>query len=248
MHYNLGLEPVDHFFAEVQVPDLNHHLIPLASVANRALIEAPAAIPHENRKAAIEVSAEVNPAGKGLSAALDETAHLFDSGEIKMPTGVHYEFSGQTKDFQDLLKNVLVAALLSIITMYLVLASLYDSFFVPLSIMLVLPLAICGAFYALWFSRSSLDIYSMIGCILLMGVAAKNSILLVDRIQSEVKEGHDVTTAIRRAGESAVSPNYDDVFCIDCRDVALGAASDLASSGIGSRPRTYGGGRDRWGH
>jgi HAE1 family hydrophobic/amphiphilic exporter-1 len=85
--------------------------------------------------------------------------------------------------------------------MYLVLASLYESFFVPLAIMLVLPLAVCGAFYGLWLTHSTLDIYSMIGCILLMGVAAKNSILLVDNIQAAIRAGEDVTVAIRRASD-----------------------------------------------
>ena len=206
VRYDLGSESPDKFFDQVQVPDLNHRMIPLTSIAKRTLVEAPAAIPHENRKPAIEVDAEVNRSGKGLSAALTETSRLFDSGEIKLPPGVHYEFAGQTKDFQDLLTNVIIAALLSVLTMYLVLASLYESFFVPLSIMLVLPLAICGAFYALWISRSSLDIYSMIGCILLMGVAAKNSILLVDRIQSEVREGQDLAAAVKRAGEVRFRP------------------------------------------
>jgi hydrophobic/amphiphilic exporter-1 (mainly G- bacteria), HAE1 family len=133
--------------------------------------------------------------------SLSETRRLFSSGEIKLPPGVTYEFSGQTKDFQDLLSKAILAALLSIIAMYLVLASLYDSFFVPLSIMLVLPLAICGAFYALWVTHSVLDIYSMVGCILLLGVAAKNSILLVDYVQTGRREGLALAAALRRAGK-----------------------------------------------
>jgi HAE1 family hydrophobic/amphiphilic exporter-1 len=90
--------------------------------------------------------------------------------------------------------------------MYLVLASLYESFFIPFSIMLVLPLAVCGAFYALGITGSSLDIYSCVGCVLLLGVAAKNSILLVDYIHEGVREGRDLKAAILRAGEIRLRP------------------------------------------
>jgi len=95
---------------------------------------------------------------------------------------------------------------LSIFAMYLVLASLYESFFVPLSIMLVLPLAICGAFYGLGITHSHLDIYSMIGCVLLMGVAAKNSILLVDYIQEGLREGKSLRDSILKAGQVRLRP------------------------------------------
>jgi hydrophobic/amphiphilic exporter-1 (mainly G- bacteria), HAE1 family len=193
-------------FAEVSVPNLNHQLIPLSSVAHREETEAPAAIARENRKPFIEITAELSQSGKDLSSALRETSRLFDSGEVQLPAGVHYEFSGQTKDFQDLLSNMILAVVLSIIAMYLVLASLYESFFVPFSIMLVLPLAICGAFYGLWVTHSSLDIYSMIGCVLLMGVAAKNSILLVDSIRTGVLTGLAVPAAIKRAGNLRFRP------------------------------------------
>jgi len=190
----------------ITVPNLNHRMIPLTSVANPLTAETPAKIERENRKRFIQISAAVAENGRGLSAALQETKRLFESGELKVPPGIHFEFSGQTKDFQELLNSVLLAVSLSIFAMYLVLASLYESFFVPLSIMLVLPLAICGAFYGLGITHSHLDIYSMIGCVLLMGVAAKNSILLVDYIQEGLREGKSLRDSILKAGQVRLRP------------------------------------------
>ena len=141
-----------------------------------------------------------------MSKAVQEIRHLFDSGAVKLPPGAHYEFVGQTKDFQDLMVNMITALALAIAFMYLILSSLYESFFIPFSIMLVLPLAACGAFFALGLTGSTLDIYSIIGCVLLLGVAAKNSILLVDYINQGLKQGKDLRTAILTAGKVRLRP------------------------------------------
>jgi HAE1 family hydrophobic/amphiphilic exporter-1 len=89
---------------------------------------------------------------------------------------------------------------------YFVLASLYESFITPLTIMLVLPLAACGAFYALAMTGASLDLFSMIGCIMLLGVATKNSILLVDYTNQKVQEGLSLHEAIIVAGKARLRP------------------------------------------
>jgi HAE1 family hydrophobic/amphiphilic exporter-1 len=193
-------------YSQLMIPNIDHHLIPLTEVATHSMVEAPARIQRENRKRFIEITAAVNSKGRGLSAAIQDFKHYFDSGEIAHPQGVHYEFAGQTKDFQDLLSSVILAVGLSVGAMYLVLASLYESFFIPFSIMLVLPLAVCGAFYALGITGSTLDIYSMIGCVLLMGVAAKNSILLVDHIQEGLRAGKDLRESILEAGRVRLRP------------------------------------------
>ncbi len=192
--------------SSIMIPNIDHHLVPLTAVAHHSFTESPAKIERENRKRFIEITADVSAKGGGLSAAIDEFKRLFDSGEIKHSPGIHYEFAGQTKDFQELLDSVLITVALSIGAMYLVLASLYESFFVPLSIMLVLPLAVCGAFYALFITHSSLDIYSMIGCVLLMGVAAKNSILLVDHIQEGLRSGKSLADSILESGRVRLRP------------------------------------------
>ena len=188
------------------VPNLNHRLIPLSHVARPVNSLSPSSIQREDRKRYIEVSADVDPTGRGLAHAVQMTRALFSSGKIRLPPGVTYEFAGQTRDFQDLLSSALLAVVLSVVFMYLVLASLYESFFVPFTILLVLPLAVCGAFYALYLTGAPLEINSMIGCILLLGVAAKNSILLVDHIHEARVHGKDLRQAILDAGRVRLRP------------------------------------------
>ncbi|MFL5815512.1 MAG: efflux RND transporter permease subunit [Bdellovibrionia bacterium] len=215
--------------SEIMIPNIDHHLVPLTSIAHSTLAESPAKIERENRKRFIEISADVNPKGRGLSAVIDDFKRLFDSGEIKHSPGIRYEFAGQTRDFQELLNSVLITVILSVGAMYLVLASLYESFFVPLSIMLVLPLAVCGAFYALFITRSSLDIYSMIGCVLLMGVAAKNSILLVDHIQEGLREGKSLADSILESGRVRLRPIMMTSFALIAGMLPMALAFDEAA-------------------
>jgi HAE1 family hydrophobic/amphiphilic exporter-1 len=99
-----------------------------------------------------------------------------------------------------------MAAFLGIMFIYFVLASLYESFVTPFTIMLVLPLAACGAFYALFITGSSLDLFSMIGCIMLLGVATKNSILLVDYTHQQMEKGILMSEAIISAGKARLRP------------------------------------------
>jgi HAE1 family hydrophobic/amphiphilic exporter-1 len=95
---------------------------------------------------------------------------------------------------------------LGILFIYFVLASLYESFITPFAIMLVLPLAAVGAFFGLLITRSTLDLYSMIGCVMLMGLASKNSILMVDYVLQLMKDGVGEAEAIIRAGRTRLRP------------------------------------------
>jgi HAE1 family hydrophobic/amphiphilic exporter-1 len=101
---------------------------------------------------------------------------------------------------------MILASILAILFIFLVLASLYESFVTPLTIMLVLPLAACGAFIALFAFGTTLDIFSMIGCIMLLGVATKNSILLVDYTKQMVAQGMNEADAIIKAGRTRLRP------------------------------------------
>ena len=193
-------------FKNTYIPNLNDRLIRIADVARLVETEGPATIYRQDRGRYIQITADLNSQGKGMSEAIKEVKTAFESGEIKLPPGVHYEFIGQAQDFQDLAVSILIAGALAILLIYLVLSSLYESFATPLTIMLVLPLAACGAFYALGIMHSSLDLFSMIGCILLLGVATKNSILLVDYINQMKEQGKDNETSIIEAGKVRLRP------------------------------------------
>jgi len=102
--------------------------------------------------------------------------------------------------------NMALAMFLGILFIYLVLASLYESFVTPFTIMAVLPLAASGAFFALFITGKFMDIYSIIGCILLFGIATKNSILLVDYAKQLTERGVPQAEALVEAGRARLRP------------------------------------------
>jgi multidrug efflux pump subunit AcrB len=101
---------------------------------------------------------------------------------------------------------MLLAMGLGVIFIYLVLASLYESFITPLTILLALPLGMAGAFLALFMFRKSIDIFSLIGIVMLLGVVAKNSILLVDYTKQLLGQGMQVNEALLKACVTRLRP------------------------------------------
>jgi predicted RND superfamily exporter protein len=102
--------------------------------------------------------------------------------------------------------NMGLAAVLAVLFIYMVLASLYESFATPFTLLLPLPLAITGALLALWLAGQSLNIFSMIGIIMLFGIATKNSILLVDYTKQLVEKGLSLKDGIIEAGKTRLRP------------------------------------------
>jgi HAE1 family hydrophobic/amphiphilic exporter-1 len=125
---------------------------------------------------------------------------------------------------------MIMAAILGIMFIYFILASLYESFITPFTIMLVLPLAMCGAFYALAMFNASLDLFSMIGCIMLLGVATKNSILLVDYANQQAHEkGMSLDEAILAAGKARLRPILMTSFALIAGMIPLAIGLNEAS-------------------
>jgi HAE1 family hydrophobic/amphiphilic exporter-1 len=193
-------------FDSTYIPNINMSLVRLAGVAKGTQTTGPATINRQDRQRYIAVMGDITPGGVGIGGVMQDIEKAFKSGELKLPEGVGYRFVGQAENFQELIFNMLMAAALGILFIYLVLSSLYESFITPFTIMSVLPLAMCGAFYALWITRASLDLFSMIGCIMLLGVATKNSILLVDYTVQKMDEGLPRDEAILEAGRTRLRP------------------------------------------
>lgn len=167
--------------------------------------QGPTSINRQDRIRYIQISAEIKPKGPGMGAAIADVKKLLDK-EHPLPEGMTYKFVGQAESFQELVVSIVAALGFGILFIYMVLASLYESFMTPFTIMLVLPLAACGAFYGLWMTQSTLDIYSMIGCIMLLGIATKNSIILVDYIHQSMQAGKGLHDAILHAGKNRLRP------------------------------------------
>ncbi len=189
------------------VPNMNGRLVRLQDVAQAKEVVGPATIYRQDRGRYIRISASINEKGQGMAAPMAAVREwLGEGGDIKLGPGMRYRFVGQAESFEELGVSMALAAILAITFIYLVLSSLYESFITPFTIMLVLPLAACGAFYGLALMGKSLDIFSMIGCIMLLGVATKNSILLVDYTAQLEQKGVDMKTAIIEAGRVRLRP------------------------------------------
>ena len=187
------------------VPNINNTQIRLSDVARPHETTGPANINRQDRIRYVQISSDFSPQGSGLGGVMSDINKMFAT-DIKLPEGVRYKFVGQAERFQELGQNMALAIGLGVLFIYLILASLYESFIIPFTIMIVLPLAACGAFFALAITRHALDIFSMIGCIMLFGIAMKNSILLVDYANHLVAEGRDRAAAIAEAGKTRLRP------------------------------------------
>lgn len=196
---------VREYMQQLRIPSMNNQMTYLRLFADVKEATGPTTINRQDRIRYIQITGDINPHGPGMGGAIADVKKLLDV-DHPLPAGMSYKFVGQAENFQELMVNIVVAMGLGILFIYMVLASLYESFITPFTIMLVLPLAACGAFYALWMTQSSLDLFSMIGCVMLLGIATKNSIILVDYVNQSMHAGMNLHDAILKAGKNRLRP------------------------------------------
>lgn len=185
------------------VPNIQGRLIPLSVIAKGENKLGPARINRQDRSRVITINANIAPTG-ALQPGVDMVKKILETE--KPPEGVRYIFWGQAEDFRELQQNISLAFGLALLFIYLVLASLYESFITPVTILFAIPPAISGAFLSLAVMNETLNIFSMIGIIMLMGLVTKNSILLVDYALQGVKAGLSRNDAIFKAGQARLRP------------------------------------------
>ncbi len=176
--------------------------LPLSSVASFANASGPTALERLNREPKITVGANIlgraqQPVVNDIQARL-KTLHL--------PAGVTVSFGGQVQQFNDSFSALFVSLLLSVIFVYMVLASQFGSFTQPFVMMLALPLSLLGAFLALILTGIAFDLTAMIGIIMLFGLVTKNSILLVDFANRLRLSGMPRDQALLTAGPIRLRP------------------------------------------
>jgi multidrug efflux pump len=169
----------------------------LSSVARIVERAAPLAIHHLGQFPSATISFDVAP-GSSLGRAVD--AIRAAQVEIGLPTSVQTRFQGAALAFQSSLANTLLLIVAAIVTMYIVLGVLYESYIHPVTILSTLPSAAVGALLALMVSRNDLGIIAVIGIILLIGIVKKNAIMMIDfALDAERKEGKPPRDAIFQA-------------------------------------------------
>jgi HAE1 family hydrophobic/amphiphilic exporter-1 len=170
-------------------------LIKLSQVADIRESESPTGLTRFNKVPSVSVTSNI--IGKTIGTAGDEIkARLAGT---KIPVGVDVVYAGEMEQQNKSFSSLIVALIASIIFMYLIMVALYDSYVYPLVVMLSLPLAVVGAFLALALTGKSLSLFSIMGIIMLMGLVAKNAILIVDFANKLQEEGKNVKAAISEA-------------------------------------------------
>jgi multidrug efflux pump len=123
-----------------------------------------------------------------------------------LPAGSTIELAGQSREFKESGGALYFAFVLALVFVFMVLAAQYESLLHPFTVLLAVPLAVTGALLALWITKSTLNVYSQIGMILLIGLVSKNSILLVTYANQLRLEGQSALEAMREAGRIRLRP------------------------------------------
>lgn len=214
-------------FATTNVPNVNFNMIPLSRVAIGIETTGYSQINRQERARYIQISGDIGKGG-ALNTIMEHTEVILK--ENPMPKGLSWDFYGQAQDFKELIENFLFAVSLGILFIYLVLSSLYESFITPLTILLALPFAMSGAFISLLIGGSRLDIFAMIGIVMLLGVVAKNSILLVDYTNQLMLEGKNRRDSLLIAGRTRLRPILMTSFALIAGMIPIAIGLNEASS------------------
>lgn len=192
-------------FNQVYVPNINRKLVRLSDIATADVVDGPASIERQERARYIQITAGVGP-GVGISEVVADITRDLTTGDLKLNPDVRFSFAGDTEMMQDMSSSAMLAVFFGIVVIYLILSSLYESFITPLTIMIALPLALSGAFYGLYFTGKSLNLFAILGLFMLLGVAGKNGILLVDFTKQLMDEGMERAAALAQAGRTRLRP------------------------------------------
>lgn len=193
------------------VPSAKVGMIRLDSVARLDRGLGPSRIDRFNRQFAVGIYANVAP-GHALQEAAAETAAVVD--RLGMPPGFQMKFSGQVKILEETTTNMILAISLASIFMYMVLAAQFESMVHPLIIMLTLPLSIPFALISLLATGRSLNLFSALGILLLLGIVKKNGILQIDYMNHLRERGHDLHYAIVEGNRVRLRPILMTTFSI----------------------------------
>jgi multidrug efflux pump subunit AcrB len=188
-------------FARLHVRSAAGRLIPLSTLVGYEEVPALQAVTRKDRERAITIFANVAP-GRAQQDALAEVERL----AAELPLGYRLSLGGQSVAYRESMSSLSFALILGIVVAYMILASQFNSFLHPVTVLTILPLSLVGAVLALWLTHRSLNIFSMIGLLLLMGIVKKNSIILVDFARESCAAGLGARDAMLRAGPVRLRP------------------------------------------
>ena len=209
----------------LRVPTATGEAVPLSAVADIEFGAGPSQVMRQDRSRIASITAELDGIRSGeAQAAVSKLPSVKN-----LPEGVRPVPAGDAEFIAEMVTGFLIAFATGILLMYAVLVLLFRSFAYPVTIMASLPLAIGGAFVALMIASSSFSISSLIGVLMLMGIAAKNSILLVDYVVEAEKSGLKRLDAIMDAAHKRARPILMTTFAMGAgmMPVAIGWGADV---------------------
>ena len=177
-------------------------LVQLANVVQIRETVAPKELNHFNRVRSATITASLLP-GVSLRRALDDFDQILEND---LPAGIKRELSGQSREFRESSTALYFVFFLAVVFIYLVLSAQFESFIHPLTILLSVPLALVGALVSLFVFRQSLNIYSQIGLVMLIGLVTKNSILIVEFANQLRERGTALFDAVTQASRTRLRP------------------------------------------
>lgn len=216
--------------ANLRISSKTGGFVRLADIADVKFSSGPTQIDRESRQRQVIVYA--NTVGVSTGEVLTKIKEIIPS--INLPLGYTYKFVGQAQMMQDSFKEIGKALLLAIVLIYMVLAAEFESFIHPLTIMLSLPFSLVGAVLGLLISGKTINMMSLIGIIMLMGLVTKNAILLIDHTIQLRNNGMSIQDALVEAGVLRLRPilmtTMAMIFGMMPVALGLGAGAELRSS------------------
>lgn len=214
----------------VYVKSSGGQMIPLAAIAKFGPSNTALAVNHQGQFPSITISFNL---AQGVS--LGQATQAIDAAqrEIRMPATIHASFQGTAAAFQEALANQPVLILTALLTVYIVLGILYESYIHPITILSTIPSAGVGALLALLLTHNELNVMGMIGIILLIGIVKKNAIMMIDfALDAERKEGKSPRDAIFEACMRRFRP-----IMMTTMAALLGGLPLAIGTGVGSELR-----------
>lgn len=203
-------------------------LIPLSSIVNIAEFADSGSLNRYNRMRAVTIEANLADGytlGEGL-------AHLENLAREHLPVDAMIDYKGQSRDFQTSGNAILFVFLLGLVVVFLVLAAQFESFISPFIIMFTVPLAVGGGLFGLWMHGLTLNLYSQIGLVMLVGLATKNGILIVEFANQLRDKGQAFYEALFEASCLRLRP-----ILMTAITTVVGAIPLILSSGAGAETR-----------
>ncbi len=213
---------------QIHVRSGSGNLVPLASVVQVVERGVSPDLPRYNRRRALTMSADIAP-GYAMDAALAAVRAMVQEA---LPPSASLDYKGQSLEYVRAGSSVVFVFLLAMVVAYLVMAAQFESFLHPLLIMLTVPLATAGALFGLFITGQSLNIFSQIGLVMLIGLAAKNGILIVEFANQMRDRGLPFEEALFKAALLRLRP-----ILMTSLTTVVGAVPLLLAFGAGAEAR-----------